>query len=265
MKYEFGFIGCGNMGGVLAEKVASAAQPFSVAVCDYFQEKAEAIREKYPVVVTTAEEIAEQSKIVVLGVKPQAMEQTLTQIKGCLEKNEGVVLLSMAAALSIEAILNVTGKEYPMIRIMPNTPCMKGKGVLLYACRKTSEQTENAFQTAFSNVGALYKMEEEDMDAVGALTGCGPAFAYLFAEGLAQGAAACGVEKKQAVEYAARILIGAGEMLLGEETPEVLTKKVCSPGGTTIEGVKILENGAFLQDSANAVVAAYKRTLELKK
>ena len=253
------------MGGVLAEKVAFASQPFSVAVCDYSSEKTEAIRVKYPVIVTTAEEIAKNSNIVVLGVKPQVMAQTLEQIKNGLSENQGVVLLSMAAALSIEAIVKMAGKEYPTIRIMPNTPCRKGKGVLLYACQNVSQQVEDIFQTAFSSVGSLYKIEESQMDALGALTGCGPAFAYLFAEGLAQGAEACGIEKKQAIEYAARVLIGAGEMLLDKETPSALVEKVCSPGGTTIEGVKVLKNGSFLQDSANAVKAAYERTLEMKK
>ena len=108
-------------------------------------------------------------------------------------------------------------------------------------------------------------MDEEMMDVAGALSGCGPAYYYLFANGLSLGAEKLGLDRKTAIELAAQTMIGAGKMLQKYADPVDLKNKVCSPGGTTLAGVAALEEGDLEEVAASAVAAAYRRTLELKK
>lgn len=264
MKYSFGFIGCGNMGGTLAAAVAKTVGGAAVAVYDRDESKSNALRETYGVSVLDGTALVKACKFVVLGVKPQVMENALAELKNALAENENVTLITMAAGLSISAIRAMAGGEYPVIRIMPNTPCALGKGVVLYATDGVLQCDEQAFLQAFAGAGYLDKVSESDVDGAGALSGCGPAFAYVFAQSLAEGAAACGIPMEKAIVYAAKTLIGAGEMILEKGDPEQLTKNVCSPGGTTLAGVKALDDGNFRAVAKSAVTAAYDRTLELK-
>ena len=264
MKYTFGFIGCGNMGGTLAATVATTVGGERVAVYDRDESKSGALRDRYGVAILDGAQLAKECKFVVLGVKPQVMAGALEELRSALAENENVTVVTMAAGLSISAIRAMAGGAYPVIRIMPNTPCALGKGVVLYATDGVSEENEQAFLQAFAGAGYLDKVSESDVDGAGALSGCGPAFAYVFAQSLADGAAACGIPMEKAIVYAAKTLIGAGEMILAHGDPEQLTKNVCSPGGTTLAGVKALDDGNFRTVAKSAVTAAYARTLELK-
>ena len=112
----------------------------------------------------------------------------------------------------------------------------------------------------------LSKIDEKKIDAATAISGCGPAFVYTFIDALAQGGVECGIPYEQAIEYAAQTLIGSAKnMLERKETPEKLTRDVCSPGGSTIEGVKHLKNNDFEKIVSGAVCASFKRTQELGK
>ena len=259
-----GFIGCGNMGGALARAAAKGAGA-TVAVYDPFAEKTEALQKELGVSVMSAEEIAEKAKFVVMGVKPQNIEEVMSALQPSLAKNEGVVIVSMAAAVSIDAVQAFAGGAYPVIRIMPNTPCMLGEGAVLYATKGVSKEDEQAFLSVMRCAGEFFALNESLIDAAGALSGCGPAYFYLFANGLANGAEGLGVEKKDAVRLAAQTMIGAGKMLLEYGDPIELKNRVCSPGGTTLAGVAALEKGELSKVAASAVEAAYQRTLELKK
>ena len=265
MQYSFGFIGCGNMGGALASAVAKTVDGNKIAVCDYDEKKTNALKENFGVCVEQIKTLAKSCKFVVLGVKPQMMQETLASVKAELSENAGVVLISMAAGLSMNAIRIFAGKEYPIIRLMPNTPCAVGAGMVLYSTLGVSEADEQVFLNAFKKAGRLDKLDEEYIDAAGALSGCGPAFSYMFAKSLADGAVACGLPEEKAALYAAQTLLGAAEMLLAYGDPETLKNNVCSPNGTTIEGVQSLERDNFREITAKSVKEAYRRTLELKK
>ena len=265
MKYTLGFIGCGNMGGALVRASAKAIGGTSIAVCDYDKKKAEAFANELGVTALSIEELAKNSKFVVLGVKPQNMQETLAPIQTILENNDGVVLITMAAGLSISAIQSYAGKSYPTIRIMPNTPAMLGEGMILYAVNGVSQADEETFLSCFAKAGKIDKIPEDKIDGASALSGCGPAFVYAFAEALADGAVECGVPRDKAALYAAQTLKGAAEMLLTFGHPGDLKDAVCSPGGTTIAGIHAIESGSFRGATMDAVMAAYKRTLELKK
>ena len=263
--YKIGFIGCGNMGGALARAVAKAVGGDYVAVNDYFAEKAQVLANECGASVLSAQEIAQKSKFIVLGVKPQNMQQTISAFAENLKANQDAVVITMAAGISISAIRAFIGADLPVIRIMPNTPALVGEGMILYDCVGVSPADEQAFKNAFAKAGVLDKLPEDKIDAASALSGCGPAFVYAFAEALADGAVECGVPRDKAQTYAAQTILGAGKMLLEFGHPADLKDAVCSPGGTTIAGVHALEKGGFRSAAMDAVLSAYKRTLELKK
>lgn len=265
MEYQVGFIGCGNMGGALARAVAKAIDGQRICVCDYDMKKAEAFAKESGATVATAREIAKNCAFTVLGVKPQNMQETVESIREALLENKNAVVITMAAGVSIAAIERFVGKAVPVIRIMPNTPALVGEGMILYDCKNTTKQQEENFLQAFGKAGLIDKLPEDKIDAASALSGCGPAFVYAFAEALADGAVECGVPRDKAAAYAAQTLYGAAKMLLEFGHPADLKDAVCSPGGTTIAGVHALENAGFRGAVMDAVTSAYKRTLELKK
>ena len=265
MQYVLGFIGCGNMGGALARAAAKSVDGAQIAANDYCVEKAQAFANECGAHVLSAKDIAKQCKFVVLGVKPQVMQQTVAQFADELKARNDVVVITMAAGLSIAAIRSFIGADLPVIRIMPNTPALVGEGMLLYDTLGVSAMDEELFRNSFAKAGVLDKLPEEKIDAASALSGCGPAFVYAFAEALADGAVECGVPRDKAAIYAAQTILGAGKMLLEYGHPADLKDAVCSPGGTTIAGVHALEKAGLRSAAMDAVAAAYKRTLELKK
>lgn len=268
MKYQFGFIGCGNMGGAIARAVARATGGTALAFCDADAAKANTIAEATGGNAVSLEVLAAESAYIFLGVKPQGMAGLFETLIPLLEKkNARTVLISMAAGTPIETLERYAGRPMPIVRIMPNTPVSVGEGMVLYTANgEVTAEEKSTFLSAMAYAGKLDEIAEGQIDAASALSGCGPAFVYLFAEGLADGAVECGLPRDKANLYAAQTLLGAARLLLesGKHTGE-LKDAVCSPGGTTIAGVHALEAGAFRAASMEAVTAAYQRTLELKK
>ena len=268
MKTIFGFIGCGNMGGALAKAVAKSELDKEILLCDASAEKAGALADELGGSVVDLNTLAGTATYIFLGVKPQGFEGLFESVRPILAaRSDRFVLVSMAAGLSIDAVERMAGGDCPVIRIMPNTPVSVGEGMVLYATNAEVKDGELAtFLAAMRQAGVLDAIAEEKIDAASALSGCGPAFVYLFAEALADGAVECGLTRDKATLYAAQTLRGAAELLLTSgRHPGALKDAVCSPGGTTIAGVHALEAGAFRASAMEAVTAAYERTLELKK
>ncbi len=267
MKYDFGFIGCGNMGGALCGAVASNPAGFSICVCDSDKTKTDIFEKNFSKVkAVDVHELIKNSEYVFLGVKPQSLAGLFESIKEDLSARQDIVLISMAAGKSISDIETLSGINPAVIRIMPNTPVSVGKGVVLYdANKKVTDKNIADFTAALFCAGTVSRLDESKIDAAGALSGCGPAFVYMFIEALADGAVMCGVSRKDALLYAAATVEGAARLALeSDKHPEELKDNVCSPGGTTIAGVKALEDSAFRAAAINAVVAAYEKTLNLK-
>ncbi len=264
MKYTIGFIGCGNMGGALITATGKVLNGKEIAVCDHNIEKLKKF-ESLKVNIVNAIELAKNSNFVVLGVKPQAMENTILEIKNELKSNPNLVVITMAAGLTINAINKYLGFDCPIIRIMPNTPCLLGEGMIVYSTYNLSIEREKEFLLLFSQAGILDKIEESKIDAASAISGCGPAFCYAFASALLEGGIECGLDEDKASLYAFQTILGASKMLLKFNNPNDLIKAVCSPNGTTIEGIKFLKNNDFNKIAKGAVKSSYNRTLELKK
>ncbi len=148
---------------------------------------------------------------------------------------------------------------------MPNMPATVGKGMILYCTVGTTEEQTQGFTAALAHAGRLCAIPESRIDAASAVSGCGPAFVYLFIEALADGGVECGLPRAEALEFAAQTVLGAAETVLQTgKHPGELKDAVCSPGGTTIAGVHALEDGAFRSLCMDAVRAAYEKTLALK-
>ena len=263
-----GFIGSGNMGGALARAAAKSVTPDSILLSNRTAAKAESLAAQLGAVATDNNTIAAECDYIFLGVKPQMMEQLLSSLRSLLSvRKTPCVLISMAAGLTVSAIREMAGLELPVIRIMPNTACAVGAGLTLYTCSKdVTAQQKAEFLTMMQASGAVEELDEHLIDAASAVAGCGGAFACLFMEALADGAVVCGLPRDKAMRYAQQMLYGNAKLALeGDQHPAEMKDAICSPGGTTIAGVRALEEGGFRAAAMNAVIAAYQRTLELKK
>lgn len=259
---KYGFIGCGNMGGALCRALAKTTK--DIAVSDFDFGKAESLTKELGLTATDNKTVAQNCKMIFLGVKPQVAFDMLGGIKDIIQKSKPV-LISMAAGISTDKIKAFVG-DLPVIRIMPNTPVSVGKGVILYSSNGADKDTVDTFVKDMAFSGKLYPLSEDLIDAGCSVSGCGPAFTYTFASALAKGGEQCGLSPKAALEFAAATMSGAAEMLLtSNKTAAELTDAVCSKGGSTIEGVNVLKNSDFEKIVVDCVKAAYKRNKELGK
>ncbi len=261
-----GFIGAGNMGGALA--LAASKSGTAVRLADRDSAKAQALAEQVGGVVVTNETVAATCHFIFLGVKPQVLCAVLTPLATPLrERRDRFVLVSMAAGVTTDSITAMLGSEYPIIRIMPNTPAAIGEGMILYtASSAVTAQDEADFLQLMAGAGRFDRLPESLIDAGSALSGCGPAFVYMFIEALADGAVSCGLPRDKALALAAQTVRGAASMVQTDgRHPGELKDAVCSPGGSTIMGVQALEEGALRGTVMGAVQAAFERTRELGK
>lgn len=268
MSTFFSFIGTGNMGTALARAAAQKLPASEILLANRTTAKAQALAQELGCRVGTNAEAASQGKYIFLGVKPQMMRDMLAGIAPILQKrSDRFIMVTMAAGLTMEQISTMAGGDYPVIRIMPNTPCAVGAGVVLYdSNRHVTDAEVEEFTDALSGSGLLDHLEEHLIDAGSAVAGCGPAFACLFMEALADGGVTCGLPRAKALRYAAQMLEGTARLLLeSEQHPGAMKDAVCSPGGSTIAGVHALEQGALRATVMNAVIAANQRNKELGK
>lgn len=262
---KIGFIGTGVMGGALARAVSKNEK--DVLLSNVPESTAEALAKELGCGSCNNETVAKQCEYIVLAVKPQVIRSVLCEIAPVLEKRkDNFVLITIAAGISVDTVRKETGIRCPVIRLMPNTPVLVGKGVILCVFDGVSDGSKQEFFRMFAAAGFCDEIKESDIDAAGALTGCGPAFAYIVMKALSDGAVACGIDAEKATKYAEMTVSGAAELALfkGEDL-EKLKEAVCSPKGTTIEGVNLLEDRKARAAFTDAVKASYKRSLELGK
>lgn len=264
---KVGFIGAGNMGSALA-KASVKNTDTSVYLYDKDEDKAKKIADEIGAEFKSNEYIANECDYIFLAVKPNIIKAVAEEISKTVAKRNNFAIVSMAAGVCIEAIENAfSSSELPVIRIMPNTPVGVGKGMTLW-CKNgnVTDKVSVEFEKIMKHSGRVDAIPEKLIDAASAVSGCGPAFVYMFIEALADGGVECGLPRDKALIYACETLIGAAETVKESgKHPEELKDAVCSPGGSTIAGVHALEEGAFRASAANAVRAAYQKTLTLGK
>ena len=260
---KYGFIGCGNMGGAVARALSLATK--DILVTDR-SGKAASIAEELGITYGSNEQVASECDRLFLCVKPQMMEAVLLPLRLILRERKPL-LITMAAGLTLQRVESFAGCELPVIRIMPNTPVAVGKGMIQYCCNGLVEDavlTDLLSDLRFA--GTMDGVDEKLMDAASSLSGCGPAYMYMFLEALADGAVACGLPRDKAIAYAAATMAGAAEMVLSTgDHPGQLKDAVCSPGGSTIAGVRALEQSGFRGAVMDCIAAAYERNQQLGK
>ena len=258
---NIGFIGCGNMGGALARAI-SRNKNVKVYISDNNRPLAETFAKEIGGEVVDNIRAASLSDILFIGVKPAYVSSVAKEIFTAL--GEETVIVSMAAGVCTGRLKEDFG-ERKIIRIMPNTPVKVGMGMTTWcATKQVDARDEENFLEIMKPTGRVDKLPESLIDAACAVAGCGPAFVYMFIEALADGAVRCGLPREKALLYAAETVKGAAETVLATgEHPEALKDAVCSPGGSTIEGVAALEEGGFRAAAMDAVDKAFEKTKKL--
>ena len=262
---KIGFLGCGNMGGALARAVRRADPTAVIILSDTDKRKRDTLAAAISAKVAEADAMLREAHYVFLGLKPQILPAVIPTLSEAIAASRAT-FISMAAGVTLSSLAELLG-DVPIIRIMPNTAVEVGEGMTVFA--KNTAVTENMaadFAAMMAASGRCDEIPEGMIDAACAVSGCGPAFAYLFLEALADGGVACGLPRERAMTYAAQMVKGA--MAMAIETarhPGELKDAVCSPGGSTIAGVHALEEGGLRAAAMNAVMASYRRTVELGK
>ena len=265
---KIGCIGTGNMGGALARAMGKSGHELYLS--DFFPEKAQALANEIGKCARAADnaEIVRECDMIFLGVKPQLLSALADELRDALAARKSrVCLVSMAAGVTLAKLSELFGNNLAIVRIMPNTPAAVGAGMILFTENTlASEEDKTLLRHALAFAGKLDHIEERLIDAASAVSGCGPAFVCLFVEALADGGVRCGLPREKALDYAIETLKGTA-LLLSEsgKHPARVKDEVCSPAGSTIEGVTALENGGFRALTIDAVTAAYERTKELGK
>ena len=263
----FGFIGVGNMGGALARAVCESVGAENITVSDYSAEKAEAFAKELGCQSADNDTVAEKAKWIFLGVKPQVLPSVMESLRPVLSKrkNGDFILVTMAAGISIAALEDMLGASASVVRIMPNTPVSVRQGMILYTANEAvSENDLSEFVDSLSFAGKTDYIKEEEIDAASVISGCGPAFMYMFLEAMQEKGIALGLDGEKARLYAEQTMLGAASLAMAsEESLETLRVRVCSPGGSTIEGVKVFRNCELYEIVSEALGASFKRTKEL--
>ena len=262
-----GFIGTGTMGSAVARAVRKGAPEAELLLANRTPAKAERLAAELGARSVDNETAARTCSLIFLGVKPQMMAGMLAEISPILAaRTDRFVLASMAAGLDAGKIQEMAGGEYPVICLMPNTPVAVGAGVVEYYGLGATEAELDAFQALLAPAGLVDRIDPGQLNAASAVSGCGPAFCALFIEALADGAVACGLPRAKALAYAAQMVEGTARLMRETDShPGVLKDGVCSPGGTTIQGVRTLEERGFRSAAMEAVIAAYDKTVSLGK
>ena len=263
---KIGFIGLGNMakaiiGGMLKQGIVVPGDIIGSAKTRATMEKAE----KEFGICTAADnrQVASEADVIVLAVKPIFFKEVIAEIRD--EVGEDKLVISIAAGKTMEWIEGEFGKEVKLIRCMPNTPALVGEGCTAVCSNPLVLRDEEEFcLKLMGSFGKAIVIPERLMDAEGAVGGSSPAFVFMFIEAMADGAVQAGIPRKQAYEFAAQSVLGSAKMVL--ETgmhPGELKDMVCSPGGTTIEGVKVLEEKGMRAAVMGALEACVEKSRKL--
>ncbi|MBR9936109.1 pyrroline-5-carboxylate reductase [Oscillospiraceae bacterium Marseille-Q3528] len=263
---KIGFIGMGNMGFAILQGLLKLYRPEDLLFTDVNQERMETVKKQTGVdFVESNAECANQSRIVVLAVKPQYYDAVLKNIKYAVKPEQ--IVISIAPGITIDSLVKKLGDGKRIVRAMPNTPALLGEGMtgVTYDRGLFTEEEEQEIRAFFQSFGRMEYVEERLMSAVVCASGSSPAYVYMFIEALADSAVRYGLPRDKAYEFAAQTVKGAAEMVLQTgKHPGELKDMVCSPAGTTIAGVAALEEYGFRNAVLKANEACYEKCEAIK-
>lgn len=263
------FIGAGNMASaIIGGMLDSGFKGADIWVSAPDDSHLQSIRKRFGVSVTTDNRYcAQQADIVILAVKPQVMADVCRDIAPVVQ-NTRPLMVSIAAGLEAGTLDEWLGGGLPLVRVMPNTPSLVGKGAAgLFANDQVSDKQKQSVEAVFSSIGSALWVEEENLlHAVTALSGSGPAYFFLMLEALEEAATEAGIEAETARKLAIQTMAGAAEMAgRSEHDPAQLKRNVMSPGGTTERAIHTFEDGGLRELVKKAYTAAFSRSEDMAK
>lgn len=268
MNQTIGFIGSGNMasamiGGILNAKLVDASQ---IICSNKTEEKLNNLHTRYSISVTlNNSEVAKKADVLVLAVKPYCLKNVIEEIRDDI--SDDVVIVSIAAGIPIVEIEKYFQRDVKIVRAMPNTPALVQEGMsALSPCPRVNEEELNLICNIFNSFGKCEVVSENLMDVVTALSGSSPAFIFMVIEAMADAAVREGFPRDKAYTFASQTLLGSAKMVLEtKKHPGELKDMVTSPGGTTIEGVAILEKCGLRNSFIKAIHKATEKSKDLSK
>lgn len=259
---KIGFIGCGNMANAMIKGMISSnvVEASDVIVSNRTQPALDKAKESYHVQITLDNKEAAKADVVFLCVKPKIYPTVIDEIKQ--EVNENQVIVSIAPGITLENIESQFGKAIKLVRTMPNTPAMVLEGMTAMVCNDAITDNEKDYvKSLLSSFGQCAEVSESLMDVVTSVSGSSPAYVYMFIEAMADAAVHDGMPRNQAYQFAAQAVLGSAKMVLEtRKHPGELKDMVCSPGGTTIEAVAILEEKGMRSAVIEAMLACTKKS-----
>ncbi|EXU77069.1 pyrroline-5-carboxylate reductase [Erwinia mallotivora] len=248
MDKKIGFIGCGNMSKAIIGGLVSAGQikAENIWVYDHKPETNQAMHQQYGITpASDVEEVAKVADILFGAVKPAVMLNVLKDISGSLNKD--TVVVSIAAGITLDALASVLGHDRKIVRVMPNTPALVNEGMTSVTPNVlVTKEEADEIVAIFNGFGKAALLPEYLIHAVVGVSGSAPAYVFMFIEAMADAAVLGGMPRGQAYQFAAQAVKGSAQMVLETgKHPGELKDMVCSPGGTTIEAVKVLEEKGF--------------------
>ena len=258
---KIGIIGAGNMArAIVIGLISDKTRPDSIMVSDPNEKKLAELN-RYGIKKGSNEQTVKFADVLVLAVKPNVYSEVLPTIDTAKK-----LIVSIAAGISLEYVRSFLGDEARIVRVMPNTQALAGAGMTAICSDGVSEADLETVKGIFSSLGKVLITTEKDIDAVCGVSGSGPAYVFTMIEAMADGGVACGLTKSDAILLAAQTVFGSAKLLM--ETgmhPAELRDMVCSPGGTTIDAVKALEQDGFRAALIDAVEAACEKSKSLQK
>lgn len=261
-----GFIGNGNMGrailgGILSNGITMAT---NIIVSDVNDDGLKLVNGKYGVNTTNDNcEVAAKSDILFLAVKPNVLYSVIDEIKDCID--EDTLVVSIVAGQPMKKITEAFNKNIKLVRVMPNTPALVGEGMAaLTPNTGVSDEEKDTLLKIFNSFGRAEIVSEYIMDAVTAVSGSSPAYVFILIEAMADAAVMGGMPRSQAYTFAAQSVLGSAKMVL--ETgrhPGELKDMVCSPAGTTIDAVGVLEAEGLRSAVIKAMTACMEKSKKL--
>ena len=264
---KLGFIGCGNMasaiiGGIVENKIIEAEQ---IGVFDINENAVNALRKEYGVRALESEtDVVKSADCVILAVKPNVLGAVLSKLNIALTESD-TLLISIAAGKELSFMRSHLSHDNRIIRVMPNINAKVGAAMCAYVANDfATDEDKQLCCEIFSGVGKIIELDEAHFPLFGVIAGCSPAFSYMYIDALARAGVQNGMKKDVALEIAAQAVLGSAEMILkSDKHPYELVDMVCSPGGTTIEGVQSLKADGFESAIANAVNKAVEKDKKL--
>jgi pyrroline-5-carboxylate reductase len=264
MANHIGVIGAGVMGeALIAALIRSGVNPSEISFAEKRDERAAELTARYSILHSDLSAVAAQASTILLVVKPQDMGATLSELAPHL--NADALLISFAAGKTIASITDGLGKSNPVIRVMPNTPALLGKGASGYSLGAGVTAPQRDFVATFlAATGKAIEVPESLQDAVTATSGSGPAYFFAFVEAMVEGSVALGLSREDATLLTIQTIVGAAALLESSgDSPTTLREKVTSPNGTTAAAIASFNTSGLNEIVAQAMAAAAKRSQEL--